>query len=99
MTIRLSKGAKLDFEEGLEWYRERSIQAAEGFIHITNQVAARIAADPKRYRPIDNTFRVIRYPTYPYTMVYRIISDELISITAIAHDKRKPGYWRGRKDT
>jgi plasmid stabilization system protein ParE len=98
MKIRLSKGAKLDFKEGLEWYREHSNEAAASFIEMTQATAAQILKDPTRYRPLDDTFRILRYDVYPYAMIYRIKRGAIISIAAIAHDKRRPGYWRGRKD-
>ena len=96
MKVQLSKGAKHDFKEGLAWYREHSDQAAAGFIESTQATAARILKDPTRYRCLDDTYRLIRYDTYPYSMIYRIKSGGIISITALAHDKRRPNYWRGR---
>lgn len=36
-----------------------------------------------------------RVPDFPYRLVYLIQPDELL-VVAIAHEKRKPGYWRDR---
>lgn len=36
-------------------------------------------------------------PKFPYSILYRIVDDNLIRILAIAHHKRKPVYWIGRE--
>ena len=35
------------------------------------------------------------FPTFPYSLVYFVENDTL-NVVAVAHDKRKPGYWRSR---
>ncbi|PYQ28370.1 MAG: hypothetical protein DMF56_16300 [Acidobacteria bacterium] len=35
------------------------------------------------------------FPTYPYSLVY-FLDDNVIRIVAVAHEKRRPGYWRKR---
>ena len=32
---------------------------------------------------------------FPYTLVYRV-KGEVISVIAVAHQSREPGYWQGR---
>ena len=36
-----------------------------------------------------------RVPGFPYRLVYLVQPGELV-VVAIAHEKRKPGYWRDR---
>jgi plasmid stabilization system protein ParE len=98
MRVRLIEGAKRDFKEGLRWYRKHSDQAAAGFIEMTNTTTVRILKDPTQHRPLEADLRVIRYDTYPYRLIYRIKAGGIISIVAIAHDKRREGYWRRRTD-
>jgi hypothetical protein len=33
--------------------------------------------------------------SFPFSVVYRLRPEEIV-ILAVAHQKRKPGYWRGR---
>ena len=35
------------------------------------------------------------FRVYPYSLVYRLAGDE-VTIVAVAHAKRKPGYWIAR---
>ena len=32
---------------------------------------------------------------FPYRVVY-FVADELVIVLAVAHEKRRPGYWRDR---
>ncbi|MEH2196487.1 MAG: type II toxin-antitoxin system RelE/ParE family toxin [Nostoc sp.] len=36
-------------------------------------------------------------PKFLYSILYRVVDDNLIRILAIAHHKRKPVYWIGRE--
>jgi len=38
--------------------------------------------------------RVLR--RYPYTLLYRVQDDEVL-LVAVAHQKRRPGYWHERR--
>jgi tRNA(Ile)-lysidine synthase TilS/MesJ len=33
---------------------------------------------------------------FPYAVIYRIASDGSIRVLAVAHHRRRPGYWRAR---
>jgi len=33
---------------------------------------------------------------FPYSVIYQVTSDEL-RVIAVAHHRRRPGYWTGRK--
>jgi len=36
------------------------------------------------------------FTRFPFALVYRIVSDDSLHVLAVAHYKRKPGYWRSR---
>jgi toxin ParE1/3/4 len=95
MRIVFSQGAQRDFQEGLRWYRKRSDQAAEGFIVSLEELVGRIGAHPERFRLIDDNLRKARFKRFPYSLIFRVVFDA-IKIFAVAHDKRRPGYWQRR---
>jgi hypothetical protein len=33
---------------------------------------------------------------FPFSIIYSVVNDE-IRILAVAHQSRRPGYWRGRQ--
>lgn len=97
MKVILMRGAIRDAQEGLRWYRERSDQAADNFISEFEWSLDKIQKDPTRYRPIEKPFRKFHMDTYPYSLIYRIVPGA-IKVYAVAHDKRRPGYWHRRID-
>ena len=40
-------------------------------------------------------FRKLRLGKFPYSLVYRV-QGEVITVIAMAHQSREPGYWRRR---
>ncbi len=82
-------------EAAREWYRDRSPAAEEGFIAELNHAVAQVAAAPRRWpRYAANTRRYV-FRRYPYCLVYRVYPD-LVRVLAVAHDRRRPGYWTPR---
>ena len=55
----------------------------------------RVLESPAAGSPAPGGFRRPRVLRFPYTLVYRLVGDELW-LMAFAHQSRKPGYWRGR---
>jgi toxin ParE2 len=51
---------------------------------------------PKVGRPISPNLRQCRLRRFPYSVIYVEESDAILVI-AVAHQKRRPGYWRDRR--
>lgn len=89
--------AAVEFEEDMAWYEKR--QAGLG-IDLQSEVEStieRIRRDPSlgmRYRK--TPFQFIRVKRFPYVVYFREL-EEAIWVIAIAHGRRKPGYWKNRK--
>jgi plasmid stabilization system protein ParE len=49
---------------------------------------------PAAVKEARRAFRLVR--RFPYVVVYRQIAAR-VQIVAVAHGKRKPGYWKRRK--
>jgi plasmid stabilization system protein ParE len=92
---RVISAAESDFTEALCWYAERSQRAAERFDAEFDKAMATIGADPRRFPYCDERHRFYLMDRYPYQVIYREEHDEVVVI-AVAHAKRKPGYWAGR---
>jgi len=82
-------------ENAAHWYRERSPRAAARFVEEINQVIEEIRAAPQRWPRGAVGTRRIKLPCYPFIIVYRE-SDHTIQILAVAHCRRRPGYWKER---
>ena len=77
------------------WYVRQSVQAADGFYEELLPALDRVQEQPRLYPPhLYGTQRVV-LDRYPFFIVYRELLHE-IQIVAVAHAKRRPGYWAKR---
>lgn len=87
--------AAVEFEEALCWYAKRSVSAAEGFDEAVWQSLREIEQAPERWPLVDRRHRIkLLVKKFPYHIIYRVSDDTL---TVVAHHRRKPKYWQGRK--
>ena len=81
------------------WYEERREGLAETFVPQVKRTMHRITENPARFPRVDTTnpARVRRAPVFnfPFFVVYQELDDE-VRVLAIAHAKRRPGYWADR---
>ena len=91
----LFEEASEEAEEARRWYRERSEPAESAFLGELDHAIAVVVEAPNRWpRHIAGTRRYV-FPTFPYSLVY-FLENQVIHVVAVAHEKRRPGYWRER---
>lgn len=87
--------ARSEIAAAHEWYRRQSMQAADGFLEELIPALDRVQERPGLYpRYLYGTQRLV-LRRYPFSIVFRE-QTRSIQIVAIAHAKRRPGYWKGR---
>jgi plasmid stabilization system protein ParE len=98
--VRFEDEAEAEYRDAARWYESqraglgiRFLESVDTAIHRildfpdTGATVARVPAGlPVRRMPVRR---------FPYHVVYLFMSDEL-RVLSIAHDRRKPGYWRQR---
>jgi plasmid stabilization system protein ParE len=93
--LQYHPAASREIKTAHAWYLQRSIPAADGFIEELLPALDHVQERPKLYPPhLYGTQRVV-LDRYPYSIVYRELLQE-IQIVAVAHAKRRPGYWSSR---
>jgi plasmid stabilization system protein ParE len=95
LPIEYLPGARVDFDESFEWYSLRSTQTAIRFANAIDSALAEVAANPSRYVSIDGIHRECSVKKFPFRIVYRVV-DAGVLVVAIAHAKRRTGYWKRR---
>lgn len=97
MTRRLDflEQALEEAEQAARWYAERSSAAAAAFLAELERALAAIEHAPASWPPFDHGTRRYLLKRFPYSVVYRC-RDEKITVLAVAHAHRRPGYWRER---
>ena len=78
-----------------EWYAARSATAAAGFEAELDEAESAIRRLPNAWPAYDHGTRRYLLRRYPFGVVYRVESQRIL-IVAVAHGRRRPGYWRDR---
>lgn len=100
---RWDRGAVEDLQAGYDWYEERELGLGSEFaaeVFETLDRALRHPFVPKKYEhpdlPAEPGVRKIQLERFDeYGIVY-VIVDDTFWVLAVAHAKRKPGYWLDR---
>ena len=87
--------AGLEFEEAVQFYKQRGRNLGQRFALEIRATIARIVATPDRWRILEGDIRRCLVRVFPYAVLYTIEKDGIL-VVAIMHGKRRPGYWRPR---
>jgi toxin ParE1/3/4 len=98
--VRFEEEAEAEYRAAARWYERRRAGLGAEFLDGVDATLSRIAQLPDAGAPVNGIpadLRVRRAPVprFPYHAMY-LESDGVIRVLAIAHDRRKPDYWRGR---
>src|SRR6266851_1403908 len=89
-------GAIREARKDYRWYLRRSAGAANRFRAALQEALSQITKSPDRW-PVylhGTRYRLLR--RFPFIVVYRQLVDRL-QVLAVAHGRRRPGYWKRRK--
>ena len=95
MRVVFVPQAREEILEAAAYYRDRSSQAAERFSGDIAGTVDLLLQFPGVGTSISRNARRLLLKNFPYHFIYRVEGDE-IRVYAVAHLKRKPGYWRKR---
>ena len=94
--VEIAPGAERDIGDSFRWYQERNALVADAYRAEVFGAIDKIAEAPLSHPPDDegNRHRVLR--RFPYSLYYEVV-ESTVTILAVAHHRRKPGYWVGVK--
>lgn len=81
--------------EARDYYLSKSAAAEEAFRKELEHAVAMIREHPGTWPTCVHDTRRFVLHRFPFSVVYRTVEAASL-IVAIAHAKRKPGYWRSR---
>lgn len=95
--IRSCEPASEEFTEAVRWYEARRAGLGGEFFDAVARTLSLIENHPEigALMSADGQTRRTLVTKFPYQVVYRLRSTEIV-IVAIAHLKRRPGYWKNR---
>ena len=92
----LHEDADLELNDAADYYDRESPSLGSAFLDEVDSGFDRICANPDAAVEVARGIRKLVLARFPYALVYEI-RDDAIRILAIAHQRRRPYYWRGRK--
>ncbi|MFZ0299971.1 MAG: type II toxin-antitoxin system RelE/ParE family toxin [Candidatus Sulfotelmatobacter sp.] len=92
---RLHPLAWREVEEADGWYFSHSYDVSVEFLSDLYAALETISRAPQRWPVHTHGTRRFVMQRFPFSVVY-LDDPELVTILAVAHSKRKPGYWKDR---
>jgi toxin ParE1/3/4 len=96
MQVVIEPAAHAELREALVWYLDvAGIRQAEAFEQVIDAKFTLLAQHPHLGTPGENNIRTLPLLMFLYIIYYRV-EPGTIRVLAVAHQRRKPGYWRRR---
>jgi toxin ParE1/3/4 len=87
--------AREEFLTAAEYYEAASPGLGAEFVEDVERAVKRLATFPKHGSPYVSDTRRLVLRRFPFDIVYLEVERKLI-VVAVAHQRRKPFYWRDR---
>lgn len=88
--------AESELNEASAYYASARPGLGDAFVNEVQHAVAALATSPLAGMAVEQDIRWWLLRRFPYSVLYRVCDDH-IRILAIAHQKRRPFYWRGRQ--
>lgn len=98
MRARFLKAAELEVDEAVAYFDTQREGLGDRFEQDLQNTVAFVSAHPQSGRAITGHVRKFGLRTFRYNVIYVIDGDEII-VVAVAHHRRRPGYWQVRLAT
>lgn len=99
-SVRFAPEALAELLEAAGWYEARQTGLSDRFLDEVEQLLAFVASRPRSFArlpdvPPDLVVRRALLPRFPYALIF-LDSGTRARVLAVAHLRRRPGYWLGR---
>ena len=78
-----------------DWYYEKNAKAANALLQELDHAVYQIRSAPNRWPKFETGTRRYVFPRFPFNLIY-IIKNDKVQVLAVAHQRRKPGFWSSR---
>lgn len=89
--------ALAELHDAAAFYTARAnVELGLAFVAEFERTAKLVLENPQLGASYSDTRRRYLFRRFPYGIIYQVTADEL-RIVAVAHQRRRPGYWSKRK--
>ena len=97
MRLVIVPPALAELHDAAAFYAERAnVELGLAFVAEFERAVNAVLANPNLGAVFRGSRRRYLLRRFPYGVIYQITSEEL-RVVAVAHQRRRPGYWAGRK--
>lgn len=96
--VRFHPYARAEAVAAARWYEDREPGLGGDFVAEVQRAVGQIAEAPARWgrSPHDPRAQRLLLSRFPYAVVYVVGASGEVTIAAVAHTRRRPGYWHDR---
>lgn len=95
MKVEFFPAAKQELIEASEHYEAQLQGLGNEFLLEVERVSAVLVELPSLGEKLDSIHRRLPLQRFPYALIFRRDAD-VIRVVAVAHRRRRPGYWSPR---
>ena len=92
---RLISPAREEAAEAAEFYDSSEPGLGLEFFEQLDSLIQRLRDFPLSGTPVSTRLRASHLKKFPYSVIY-YLDEEVLVVIAVAHQSRRPGYWRSR---
>ncbi|MEM9597612.1 MAG: type II toxin-antitoxin system RelE/ParE family toxin [Acidobacteriota bacterium] len=98
--LELQREAVEEIAEAASWYAEQRLGLDRELLDEIERILADVESGPRAFPPVENIsgdldLRRALLRRFPYSILFLVMQEE-IRVVALAHSRRRPGYWTGR---
>jgi len=93
--VTFHEDAESEMMEAAQYYEEKANGLGLSFLDTVEQAVDQVLENPLSCQLVGDRIRHKILRRFPYSLLY-MVEPDLIRILAVAHHKRRPGYWRYR---
>jgi plasmid stabilization system protein ParE len=93
--VTIHEEADAEVNEAAKYYEEREPSLGLLFLAAVEEAVEKVLANPEAFQLVGDEIRRKIIGRFPYSLLY-VIEPDRIRVIAVAHQKRRPGYWSHR---
>ena len=97
MTLIYLPEARMDVLAAVSYYNECDGALAKDFYKELKLAERDILELPDFWHVVAKTYRRKWMRRFPFGVVYHKLDEQTVEIVAVAHQKRRPNYWKYRQ--
>ena len=93
--VTFHEDADAEMNGAAQYYEERAFGLGLAFLDAIEEAVDNVLENPEAYQLVGDEVRHKLLRRFPYS-VLSVIEPDRIRVVAVAHQKRRPGYWSYR---